>query len=117
MFLSSLTESSKSYAPLLPAASSPSPLAIAVPLGMGGKDQIRLSLSTNEVMDALADAEEHYWNHLSMTVMTGNVMRIREAATMLVLIGAFRTSLGDRRSGVPSVMAGLLGKPTRLFQP
>ncbi|KAF8878488.1 peptidase family C50-domain-containing protein [Gymnopilus junonius] len=91
MFLSSLTEST-----------------IAVPLGMSGKEQVRLSLSTNEIVDALASAEEHFWAHLGMTSSKGNVIKVREAAKLLTLIGAFRTSLGDKRPDVPSVMAGLL---------
>ncbi|KAF8958159.1 peptidase family C50-domain-containing protein [Flammula alnicola] len=91
MFLSSLTEST-----------------IAIPMGMGSKEDIRPILPSIDVMDALASAEKLLWAHLSMTSAKGNAVKVRDAAISLALIGAFRTSLGDRRVDGPSVMAALL---------
>ncbi|KDR77139.1 hypothetical protein GALMADRAFT_66375 [Galerina marginata CBS 339.88] len=91
MFLSSLTEST-----------------IAVPMGMGSKEQIRPIIPSHEVIDALASAEKRFWAHLSMTAANGNVVKVREAAISLALIAAFRTSLGDKRSNGPSVISTLL---------
>ncbi|KAF9479762.1 cysteine peptidase C50 [Pholiota conissans] len=91
MFLSSLTEST-----------------IAVPLGMGSKEDIRTILSSIEVMDALASAEKLLWAHLTLNGSKGNVIKVRDAAISLVLVSAFRTSLGDRRVDLPSTMVSLL---------
>jgi separase len=76
---------------------------------MGSKEDIRAIVSSIEVIDALANAEKLLWAHLDLTATKGNVIQVRDAAISLVLIGAFRTSLGDRRVDVPSVMVSLLG--------
>lgn len=83
--------------------------AIAVPMGMGSKEYIRTILSSMEVIEALASAEKMLWEHLRLTSANGNVVKIREAAISLVLVSAFRTSLGDKRADGASVMVGLLG--------
>lgn len=76
---------------------------------MGSKEDIRTIVSSVEVVDALANAEKLLWAHLNLTATKGNVIQVRDAAISLVLISAFRTSLGDRRVDVPSVMVSLLG--------
>jgi separase len=79
-------------------------------MGMCGKADVRSSiLPSAEVVNALANAEKYLWAHLKMTAGKGNVVKVREAATSLALIGAFRTSLGDRRVDVASAIASLLG--------
>jgi len=80
-------------------------------MGMGSKTEIRLpTLPSVEVLDALANAEKLLWAHVGITAKTGNVIKIRETAMSLVLISAFRTSLGDRTTDGPTIMAALMGK-------
>lgn len=80
-------------------------------MGMGSKTEIRLpTLPSVEVLDALANAEKLLWAHVGIAARTGNVIKIRETAMSLVLISAFRTSLGDRTTDGPTIMAALMGK-------
>lgn len=78
-------------------------------MGMGCKEDVLSVAQPADVVDALADAEKFFWEHLSITASNGNVIKIRDAAVSLALVGAFRTSLGDKRRNVPSMMASLLG--------
>lgn len=84
-------------------------IAIAVPMGMGSKERVRSIAQSSDVVDALSNAEKFFWEHLSLTASKGNVIKVREAAISLVLIAAFRTSLGDNRINGSSNMASLLG--------
>jgi len=80
-------------------------------MGMESRTEIRSpTLSSVEVLDALANAEKLLWAHVGVTATTGNVIKIRETAMSLVLVSAFRTSLGDQRINGPSVMTALMGK-------
>lgn len=89
-------------------------VAIAVPMGMGCKEDGSSSVAQPaDVVDALADAEKFFWEHLSITASNGSIIKIRDAAISLALVGAFRTSLGDKRTNVSTIMASLLG---RLFE-
>lgn len=79
-------------------------------MGMCSRQEVRSSiLPSAEVVNALANAENYLWAHLKMTAGKGDVVKVREAATTLARIGAFRTSLGDRRVNVASAMVSLLG--------
>ncbi|KAJ3501675.1 hypothetical protein NLJ89_g9230 [Agrocybe chaxingu] len=91
MFLSSITEST-----------------VAVPMGMGSRGHVQPMLPSADIVEALASAEKLLWTHLASTARKGNVIEVRESVISLVLIGAFRTSLGDRRQAVPSTMSALL---------
>lgn len=85
-------------------------------MGMCGRQDVRSSiLPSGEVVNALANAEKYLRAHLKITAGKGNVIKAREAATLLALIGAFRTSLGDRGVGVASDIASLLGAPGYLI--
>jgi len=79
-------------------------------MGMESKEKLNPSLPSMDVVEALANAEKLLWSQLNLTAATGNTIKVREAVLSLVLVNAFRTSLGDRRQGIPSVMAALLGK-------
>jgi separase len=80
-------------------------------MGMGSRTDIRVpTLPSVEVLDALASAEKLLWAHVGIAATTGNVIKIRETAMSLVLISAFRTSLGDRTIDGPTIMAALMGK-------
>jgi separase len=80
-------------------------------MGMGNRTEIRPpTLPSVEVLDALASAEKLLWAHVGITATNGNVIKVREAAMSLILVSAFRTSLGDQRTDGPSVMAALMGK-------
>lgn len=118
MFLSSLTESSASVINIILLCLDLSIIAIAVPIGMKSKDELRSTASTLDILDALVKAEKHLSAHLHMSTSTGNIIKIRETVMSLVLVYAFRTSLGDRREDLPSVIGVLLGwcfKPLLAF--
>ena len=110
MFLSSLTESS-SYPSLnvLTLKLLILPLAIAVPMGMLSTRQFARTLPSPDILDALASAEKLLWSHLDLLAQKGSVVKVREAAILLALVGAFQTSLGKQRNKAPWVMASLLG--------
>ncbi|CAA7261156.1 unnamed protein product [Cyclocybe aegerita] len=91
MFLSSIAEST-----------------VAIPMGMETREHVQPMLPSADIVEALANAEKLLWTHLASTARKGNVIEVRESVISLVLIGAFRTSLGDRRQDVPSTMAALL---------
>ncbi|KAF9552923.1 hypothetical protein CPC08DRAFT_822591 [Agrocybe pediades] len=91
MFTSSITEST-----------------IAIPMGMGSKEPVRPAMPSSEILDALANAQNYFSSYLKATSAKGNVVKVREAAISLALIGAFRTSLGDKKCAGPGPMAILL---------
>ena len=81
---------------------------------MRGKEN-RKSMATSDIVDALSKAENLLSEYLNISTAKGSVIKVREAAISLVLVYAFRTSLGDRRPNLPSVMAKLLGmSPVRI---
>ena len=67
------------------------------------------TLPSPDVLDALANAEKLLWSHLDLMAQKGSVVKVREAAILLALVGAFQTSLGNQRNKVPWVIASLLG--------
>ncbi|KAG8704941.1 hypothetical protein FRC08_001937 [Ceratobasidium sp. 394] len=80
LFLSSLTES-----------------AIAVPMGMTSKESTTIqTTSTRDALNALSTAEQNFWKTLQLSVARGDATRTREAATNLVRILAFQSSLGKQ---------------------
>ncbi|KAF8155999.1 cysteine peptidase C50 [Crassisporium funariophilum] len=97
MFLSSLTEST-----------------IAVPMGMLSIGKMESVLPSPDILDALVSAEKLLWAHLSTTAGTGSIIKVRDAAISLALIGAFQTSLGNQRTGGPWVIASLLDASSAL---
>ena len=84
-------------------------LAIAVPMGMLSTGQFAWKLPSPDILDALANTEKLLWSHLNLIAHKGSVVKIREAAILLALVGAFQTSLGNQRNKVPWVIASLLG--------
>ncbi|KAF9528394.1 peptidase family C50-domain-containing protein [Crepidotus variabilis] len=91
MFLSSLTEST-----------------IATPTGMTAKNMNDRVAPAKDILDSLSRAEKLLWDHLRMVSNVGSVLKIRETTLSLVMISAFRTSLGDCGQDLPLVMATLL---------
>jgi hypothetical protein len=85
------------------------PLAIAVPMGMLSTGQFDWTLPSPDILDALSNAEKLLWSHLNLMSQKGSVVKVREAAISLALVGAFQTSLGNQRNGVPWAIASLLG--------
>ncbi|KAG9106717.1 hypothetical protein FRC07_008753, partial [Ceratobasidium sp. 392] len=80
LFLSSLTES-----------------AIAVPMGIAGKESTTIQLaSTRDALNALGVAEQNFWKTFQLSVARGDAMRTREAAINLARILAFQSSLGKQ---------------------
>jgi len=78
-------------------------------MGMLSTRQSDWTLPSPDILDALANAEKLLWSHLNLMAQKGSVVKVREAAISLALVGAFQTSLGNQRKGVPLVMASLLG--------
>lgn len=84
-------------------------IAIAVPIGMKSKEESTSTISSLDIIDALVKAEKHLSAHLQMSSSTGSIIKLRETVISLVLVYAFRTSLGDRQEDLPSAIAALLG--------
>ena len=78
-------------------------------MGMLSTGQFARTLPSLDILDALANAEKLLWSHLDLMAQKGSVVKVREAAILLALVGAFQTSLGNQRNKVPWVMASLLG--------
>ena len=78
-------------------------------MGMLSTGQSAWTLPSPDILDALANTEKLLWSHLNLMARKGSVVKIREAAILLALVGAFQTSLGNQRLKVPWVMASLLG--------
>ena len=78
-------------------------------MGMLSTGKFDWTLPSPDILDALANAEKLLWSHLNLMAQRGSVVKVREAAISLALVGAFQTSLGNQRNGVPWVMASLLG--------
>ena len=82
---------------------------------MRGKEDRKSMTTTADIVDALSKAENLLSEYLNISTAKGSVIKLREAAISLVLVYAFRTSLGDRRRNLPAVMAKLLGmSPLRI---
>ena len=78
-------------------------------MGMLSTGQFAWTLPSPDILDALANAEKLLWSHLNLMAQKGSVVKIRETAILLALVGAFQTSLGNQRNKVPWVIASLLG--------
>lgn len=78
-------------------------------MGMLSTGQFAWKLPSPDILDALANTEKLLWSHLNLMAQKGSVVKIREAAILLALVGAFQTSLGNQRNKVPRVIASLLG--------
>ncbi|EDR03598.1 uncharacterized protein LACBIDRAFT_307095 [Laccaria bicolor S238N-H82] len=97
MFLSSLTEST-----------------IAIPMGMSTTHKVAFALPTQDVLNALEEAEKLFQANLSLTSRTGSILKLRDAAISLALIKAFQTSLGRPGNGGSVVTATLLDVSTAI---
>jgi separase len=78
-------------------------------MGMLSTGQFVWTPPSPDILDALANAEKLLWSHLNLMAQKGSVVKVREAAILLALVGSFQTSLGNQRNKVPWVMASLLG--------
>ena len=111
MFLSSLAESSKldsliAFSNLALSLHT----AIALPMGMSSKLDLKLSHTTQDILVTLDAAEKLFWKNLSLIGRRGKVTDVREAVVSLALIQAFQTSLGKSSAGGPNLAIGLLGE-------
>jgi separase len=82
---------------------------------MKSKVELRTTVSSPDILDALVKAEKHLSAHLKMSASTGSIIKTRETIMSLVLVYAFKTSLGDRREDLPSEIAALLGRLPQTF--
>lgn len=78
-------------------------------MGMLRTGQCDWTLPSPDILDDLTNAEKLLWSQLNLMAQKGSVVKVREAAISLALVGAFQTSLGNQRNGVPLMMASLLG--------
>lgn len=115
MFLSSLAESSKLNS-LIAFSNFPSSLhtAIALPMGMSSKLDLKLSHATQDAVATLDAAEKLFWENLSLIGRRGKVADVRETVVSLALIQAFQTSLGKSSAGGPTLAIGFLGECKRV---
>lgn len=78
-------------------------------MGMSTTHKVAFALPTQDVLNALEEAEKLFQANLSLTSRNGNVLKLRDAAISLALIKAFQTSLGRPGNGGSVVTATLLG--------
>ncbi|TFK73377.1 hypothetical protein BDN72DRAFT_956580 [Pluteus cervinus] len=95
MFLSSIAEST-----------------IALPMGMTSKNGPTLSISAQDILAALEEAEGLAWANFALVSGKGNVSRVRNVTISLALIKAFQTSLGKSGSEISSLASNLLDAST-----
>ena len=110
MFLSSLAESSKLNCLIAFSIWPHLSTAIALPMGMSSKLELKLSHATQDVLATLDAAEKLFWENLSLIGRRGKVADVRETVISLALIQAFQTSLGKSSAGGPTLAIGLLGE-------
>ncbi|KAJ3567488.1 hypothetical protein NP233_g6332 [Leucocoprinus birnbaumii] len=90
MFLNSLAES-----------------PIAIPMGMHAT-QKHSSVSGQDIVTALIQAEDQFWNSLALIARRGNVLDVRESAVALAVIKSFQTSMGQKDDRVHVLVSRLL---------
>lgn len=78
-------------------------------MGMHTKQKIG-SGSAQDIINTLDQAEEHFWNSLSILAQRGNVLDIRESAVALAVIKSFQTSMGKRDDRIHVMVSRLLGE-------
>jgi separase len=78
-------------------------------MGMSIKHKATFALPTQDVLNALEEAEKLFQANLSLTSRNGSVLKLRDAAISLALIKTFQTSLGRPGNGGSVVTAALLG--------
>lgn len=69
-----------------------------------------MRMPSQEVIEALRNAEEIYSTGLSTFFERGSIMHMRECAISLALIKGFQTALGTAGKTGPAVAARFLGK-------
>lgn len=67
------------------------------------------SISAQDIISALDQAEEQFWNGLSLIGQRGNVLDVRESAVALAVIKSFQTSMGRKDDRVHVMVSRLLG--------
>jgi separase len=78
-------------------------------MGMFPTHKVAFALPTQDVLNALEEAEKLFQANLSLTSRNGSVLKLRDAAISLALIKTFQTSLGRPGNSSSVVTAALLG--------
>ncbi|KAF5357177.1 hypothetical protein D9756_006793 [Leucocoprinus leucothites] len=90
MFLNSLAES-----------------PIAIPMGMHATQKLS-SVSGQDIVTALNQAEEQFWKSLELIAQRGNVLDVRESVVALAVIKSFQTSMGHKDDKIHVLVSRLL---------
>lgn len=67
------------------------------------------SVSAQDINNALDQAEEQFWNSLTLIAQRGNVLDIRESAVALAVIKSLQTSMGRKDDDIHVMVSRLLG--------
>lgn len=110
MSLSSLAESSKTllFHTLFIAVDICWP-ATALPMGMTCEKSMLVTPS-QDILDALDQADDHYASDLSRFAERDSVANVRAAAVAAALVSTYRASLGISFEDSPAFASRLLGK-------
>lgn len=73
--------------------------------------------SAQYIINALDQAEEHFWSSLSQLAQRGNVLDIRESAVALAVIKSFQTSMGKKDDKIHVMVSRLLGGYCPFYTP
>lgn len=83
--------------------------AIALPMLISGGRDLSLVSTTQDILNALGDAEKHFWADLTLTSQKGNVPHVREAMLSLGIIQVLQSALGRMVADESLLATRLLG--------
>lgn len=71
--------------------------------------QKNLSVSAQDIINALGQAEERYRNSLPSIALRGNALDVRESVVALAVIKSFQTSMGQKDDKAHVLVSRFLG--------